>query len=65
MLFRQSVFQLTHTNPMLPEKPWAAGAQWVNDIWGFRADPELAEVVVEYEVPVIDAQPFETRIGRT
>lgn len=30
-----------------------AGAQWVNDIWGFRADPELAAVVAEYEVPVI------------
>ncbi len=30
-----------------------AGAQWVNDIWGLRADPELASVVSDSESPVI------------
>ncbi len=29
------------------------GAHIVNDVWGLRADPELAGVVSKYEVPVI------------
>lgn len=29
------------------------GAQMVNDVWGFHADPELAGVVAKYRVPVI------------
>ena len=31
----------------------AAGADLVNDVWGFRADPNLAGVVAEAGVPVI------------
>ncbi|HDN81011.1 MAG TPA: dihydropteroate synthase [Chloroflexi bacterium] len=30
-----------------------AGASLVNDVWGLRMDPEMAEVVAEYEVPVV------------
>lgn len=30
-----------------------AGAQIVNDVWGLRADPELAAVVKRYNTPVI------------
>jgi len=30
-----------------------AGAQMVNDVWGLNADPEMAEVVAEYEAPII------------
>jgi dihydropteroate synthase len=29
------------------------GAQMVNDVWGLRADPRLAETVARYEVPII------------
>lgn len=29
------------------------GADWINDIWGFKKDPYLANVVSEYGVPVI------------
>jgi dihydropteroate synthase len=29
------------------------GAQLVNDVWGFHADPDLAGVVANYHVPVI------------
>jgi len=35
------------------EAALAAGADWVNDIWGLRADPALAEVVARHNVPVI------------
>jgi dihydropteroate synthase len=30
-----------------------AGAQIVNDVWGFHADPNLAEVVARFRAPVI------------
>ena len=30
-----------------------AGAQIVNDVWGLRADPELAFLVAKYKAPVI------------
>jgi len=35
------------------EAALAAGADWVNDIWGLRADPALAEVVARHNVPVV------------
>lgn len=35
------------------EKALKAGADWVNDIWGLRFDPEMAEVVQRYEAGVI------------
>jgi dihydropteroate synthase len=30
-----------------------AGASLVNDVWGFKVDPRLAEVAARYQVPVI------------
>lgn len=30
-----------------------AGAHLVNDVWGFKVDPELAHVVARYQAPVI------------
>ena len=30
-----------------------AGAHWVNDVWGLRADPEMAAVVSRHKVPVV------------
>jgi dihydropteroate synthase len=30
-----------------------AGADWVNDIWGLRADPALAEVVARHNAPLV------------
>ena len=29
------------------------GADWVNDIWGFRADPDLAAVTAAHHAPVV------------
>lgn len=34
-------------------KALAAGAQWVNDVWGFHADSEMASLVAEHKAPVI------------
>ena len=30
-----------------------AGAQWINDVWGLRADPELGAVAAAFGAPVI------------
>lgn len=30
-----------------------AGASWINDVWGFRADPRMAEVASEFRCPVV------------
>jgi dihydropteroate synthase len=30
-----------------------AGANWINDIWAFRADPSLAQVAAEFGCPVV------------
>jgi len=30
-----------------------AGAHWVNDVWGLRADPAMAAVVTRHKVPIV------------
>lgn len=30
-----------------------AGAAWINDVWGLRADPLMAEVAAKFDVPVV------------
>ena len=30
-----------------------AGAHWINDVWGLRADPQIAAVAAHYHVPVV------------
>ena len=30
-----------------------AGAHWVNDVWGLRADPAMAEVAARFQAPVV------------
>lgn len=35
------------------EAALSAGANWVNDVWGLRADPELAPLVSRRGVPII------------
>jgi dihydropteroate synthase len=48
-----------------------AGAQWVNDVWGLRADPEMASVMAKFQAMVVlmhnrpssDAARVEKRLG--
>jgi dihydropteroate synthase len=35
------------------EEAFKAGARILNDVWGLRADPELASIAAKYKVPVI------------
>ncbi len=35
------------------EAALAAGASWVNDVWGFRMDPRIAQVTAQADCPVV------------
>ena len=51
--FPQAVLSVDTYKADVAEQAILAGAQIVNDVWGLRADPQLAEVVARYQVPVI------------
>lgn len=38
---------------VVAQQALAAGASWVNDVWGLRADPDLAAVAAAHGAPVI------------
>jgi len=35
------------------EEALLAGADWINDVWGLRADPALGKVAARYGVPIV------------
>lgn len=35
------------------EEALKAGATWINDVWGLRADPRMAEVAAKYKTPIV------------
>lgn len=35
------------------EAALSAGADWINDVWGLRADPELAKVAARHQAPLV------------
>jgi dihydropteroate synthase len=35
------------------ERALQAGADWINDIWGLRFDPLMAQIVAKYKAPVV------------
>ena len=51
--FPEALLSIDTYKPGVAKKALEAGAGWVNDIWGLRADPKLAEVVAAFQVPVI------------
>ncbi len=51
--FPEVKISIDTTKSGIARKALEAGASWVNDIWGLRADPELGDVVSEYQVPII------------
>lgn len=51
--FPQILISVDTYKAAVAEAAIQAGAQMVNDIWGLRADPELAKVVQAFGVPVV------------
>jgi len=51
--FPQTLISIDTYKAAVAEAAIQAGAHMVNDVWGLRADPELAGVVKAFDVPVI------------
>lgn len=49
----EAVISIDTYKAVVAEEALKAGAHLVNDVWGLRADPALADVVARYKVPVV------------
>lgn len=38
---------------VVAEAAMNAGASWLNDVWGLRADPRMAEVAAKFKAPIV------------
>ncbi len=51
--FPDALISIDTYKAQVAEEAIKAGAHIINDVWGLRADPELAHVAAKYNVPVI------------
>jgi dihydropteroate synthase len=51
--FPQAVISVDTYKAEVAQEALLAGAHIVNDVWGLRADPHLAEIVAKFDAPVI------------
>jgi dihydropteroate synthase len=51
--FPDALISIDTYKAKVAEQAFKAGAQILNDVWGLRADPQLASVVAAFRVPVI------------
>lgn len=51
--FPDALISIDTYKAKVAEQALQAGARILNDVWGFRADPDLASVAAKHEVPVI------------
>jgi len=51
--FPDAIISIDSYKARVAEAAFRAGAQILNDVWGLRADPELASVAAAFRIPVI------------
>src|SRR6266508_4774964 len=51
--FPEALISIDTYKARVAEAAFKAGAHILNDVWGLRADPELANVAAKYKAPVI------------
>ena len=51
--FPEAIISIDTYKAKVAEEAFKAGAHILNDVWGLRADPELANIAAKYKVPVI------------
>ncbi|MBK8782464.1 MAG: dihydropteroate synthase [Anaerolineales bacterium] len=51
--FPDALISIDTYKAQVAEEAIRAGAHIINDVWGLRADPELAQVAAKYKAPVI------------
>lgn len=49
----QTVISIDSYKAAVAETAIKAGANWINDVWGFNADEQMAVIASRYQVPVI------------
>jgi dihydropteroate synthase len=52
-VFPEATISVDTYRSSVAEAALQAGARMVNDVWGFKVDPKLADVVARYGVPVV------------
>ena len=48
-----TIISIDSYRPKTAEAALAAGANWVNDVWGLQYDPRMAEVIAHADCPII------------
>jgi dihydropteroate synthase len=51
--FPDTLLSVDTYRAIVAQQALEAGACWVNDVWGLRADPHLAKVIADHGAPVI------------
>jgi len=51
--FPNALISIDTYKTKVAEEAFKAGAHILNDVWGLRADPELADIAAKYKAPVI------------
>lgn len=51
--FPETILSVDTYKAQVAEKVLLAGAHWINDVWGLRADPKLAEVIARHQAHVV------------
>ena len=51
--FPEALLSVDTYRAVVAQQALESGASWVNDVWGLRADPDLAKVIAEHGAPVI------------
>ena len=51
--FPEAIISIDTYKAKVAEEAFKAGVHILNDVWGLRADPELAGIAAKYKVPVI------------
>jgi len=49
----QAILSVDTYKAEVAEAALSAGADWINDVWGLQADPELAAVIARHAAPVV------------
>lgn len=51
--FPEALLSVDTYRAIVAHQALEAGVHWVNDVWGLRADPDLAKVIAEHGAPII------------
>lgn len=51
--FPEALISVDTYKARVAQQALAAGARWINDIWGLRADPDIGKVAAAFQAPIV------------